>query len=254
MLRFASLGSGSRGNAALVASDNFLLMIDCGFSLVETERRLARLGVSPEQMDAILVTHEHADHINGVGKLARRHGTPVWMTRGTHRVWKDPKVPELQFINPHQNFELGDIGIQPYPVPHDACEPCQFVLSSKGKRLGVLSDTGHITKHICAQLDGCDALLLECNHDPEMLANGPYAQHLKQRVGGPLGHLSNGQAAELLGRIGLDAIQHIAITHISETNNTPELAHAAIAAVVKNDLDRITLADQDHGLAWTEIN
>ncbi len=253
MLRFASLGSGSRGNCALVASDSFLVMIDCGFSRIETEKRLARLDVCPEQIDAILVTHEHADHIAGVGKLARRYGTSVWMTRGTQRAWKDANVPELHFINPHQGFSLGNIDVQPYPVPHDACEPCQFVLSNQGQRLGVLSDTGRITPHICEQLDGCDALLLECNHDPDMLANGPYAQHLKQRVGGPLGHLSNGQSADLLTRLSLNAVQHIAITHISETNNTPDLAHAAVASVLEDGLERITLADQDNGLTWMEI-
>lgn len=254
MLRFASLGSGSRGNAALVASDDFLIMVDCGFSLAETQRRLERFEVSPEQVDAILVTHEHADHINGVGKFARRHGTSVWMTRGTHRVWKDPKVPEINFINPLQGFSLGDMTIQPYPVPHDAREPCQFVLGSQGKRLGILSDTGRITPHICEQLQGCDGLLLECNHDPQMLANGPYAEYLKQRVAGPLGHLSNAQSAELLGRLDLNGVQQIAITHISETNNTPDLVKAAITPVVKDDLQRITLANQDHGLAWTELH
>jgi phosphoribosyl 1,2-cyclic phosphodiesterase len=254
MLRFASLGSGSRGNAALVASADFLVLIDCGFSLAETQRRLERFDIAPEQVDAILVTHEHGDHIAGVGKFARRHGTSVWMTRGTHRVWKDSNVPELHFINPLQGFSLGDMNIQPYPVPHDAREPCQFVVSSGGRRLGILSDTGRITPHICEQLQGCDGLLLECNHDPQMLADGPYAEHLKQRVGGPLGHLSNAQSADLLSRLDLTAVQQIAITHISETNNTPELVRAAIAPVVKDALERITLADQDHGLAWTELH
>lgn len=253
MLRFASLGSGSRGNAALVASGSTLLMIDCGFSLAETERRLARWEVAAEQIDAILVTHEHGDHIAGVGKLARRYGTTVFMTHGTHRAWKDARVPDVQFVNPHTSFTVGDIDVQPYPVPHDACEPCQFVLGNNGHKLGILSDAGTITPHICEQLDGCDALLLECNHDVDMLANGPYAQALKQRVGGPLGHLSNAQSAGLIGRLETAAMQHIAVTHISETNNTPELAQAALAGALGDNLERITLADQDNGLPWMEI-
>lgn len=254
MLRFALLGSGSRGNAALVASQKTLLMVDCGFSLTETERRLARLGVSAEDIDATLVTHEHSDHIAGVGKLARRYGMPVWMTHGTHRACKDRNVPGLAFVNPHQSFAIGDIEIQPYPVPHDAHEPCQYVFSHRGQRLGVLSDSGAITPHICEQLGGCDALLLECNHDPDMLASGPYSMTLKQRVAGPLGHLSNSQSASLLMKLDTDAMQHIAITHISETNNTPALARAAVASALDQHPARISLADQDNGLPWTEIH
>lgn len=253
MIRFALLGSGSRGNAALVAGGDTLVMIDCGFSLAETTRRMQTLGVSPEQVDAILVTHEHNDHIAGVGKFVRRYGTEVWMTHGTRRVWKDAAVPEIRMINPHLAFRLGEFEVQPYPVPHDACEPCQFVLKTAGRRIGILSDAGSITPHICEQLNGCDALLLECNHDPQMLAQGPYAESLKQRVAGPWGHLSNQQAAGLLAQLEVAALQHLAVTHISETNNTPELAHAAVAATLDGMPGRIVLANQESGLPWTEI-
>lgn len=253
-IRFASLGSGSRGNAALVAVNGSLIMIDCGFSAAEAVRRMARLDVAPEDVDAILVTHEHTDHVAGVAKFARRHGTAVYMTHGTARACKDTQVPELHRINPHEAFTVGDFHVQPYPVPHDACEPCQFVISAGKQRLGVLSDAGCVTPHMRAQLDRCDALLLECNHDIEMLANGPYAPVLKQRVGSHLGHLNNMQSADLLAKLQTQSLQHIAVTHISEVNNRPELAHAAMAQALGEGLERITLADQGSGLPWMEIH
>lgn len=254
-IRFASLGSGSRGNAALVAANGTLLMIDCGFSAAEAARRMQRLNVDPQDLGAILVTHEHADHIAGVAKFARRYGTPIYMTHGTARACKDTGVPALNLINPHEGFAVGDFSVQPYPVPHDACEPCQYVLGYGKLRLGVLSDAGCITPHICEQLDGCDGLLLECNHDVDMLAQGPYTPALKRRVGGNMGHLSNAQAADLLGRLKTTAaLQQLAVTHISEINNTPELAHATMRQVLGTELERITLADQGNGLPWMELH
>lgn len=248
------LGSGSRGNATLVASRNCMVMIDCGFSLAESTRRLSRLGVEPEQLDAVLVTHEHSDHISGVGKLARRYGLAVWMTRGTQRVWKDELAARAEAVSPHCGFSIGDIEVQPFPVPHDACEPCQYVLEHQGKKLGILSDAGKITPHICAQLDGCDALLLECNHDPDMLANGPYPPALKERVAGSLGHLSNRQSAALLQRLTTTSLQQLVLTHISEKNNTPGLARAAGESGLGEGFERIVVADQDHGVGWMEIH
>ncbi|MGH8454138.1 MAG: MBL fold metallo-hydrolase, partial [Nevskiales bacterium] len=247
-MRFAYLGSGSRGNAALIQAGATTLMVDCGFSLADSERRLARLGVNPGSLSAIVVTHEHGDHINGVARLACKYRIPVWLTHGTHAGWPGNNVPLLGFCSAHTAFTVGDIEVQPYPVPHDAREPCQFVLSDGARRVGVLSDAGHITPHIRASLSGCHALLVECNHDPEMLANGPYTESLKQRVGGPLGHLSNGQTADLLREIDLTQLQHLVVAHISETNNTPALARAAVAAAMNCAEDWIAIADQDQGL------
>jgi phosphoribosyl 1,2-cyclic phosphodiesterase len=252
-VRFAYLGSGSRGNAALIQAGGTTLMLDCGFSLAETERRLQRAGVEPSALGAIVVTHEHSDHLNGVARLARKYRIPVWMTRGTHAAWGDSDVPVLEFCCTHTPFALGDIGLSPYPVPHDAREPCQFVFSDGRRRIGVLSDAGHITPHIRASLGGCDALLLECNHDPGLLAAGPYPDSLKQRVGGPLGHLSNGQAAALLGEIETGRLQHMVVAHISETNNRPALARAAVAGALNCAEDWIAVADQDAGLEWREV-
>jgi phosphoribosyl 1,2-cyclic phosphodiesterase len=252
-VRFAYLGSGSRGNAALIQAGGTTLMLDCGFSLAETERRLLRLEVAPQALDAIIVTHEHADHLSGVARLARKYGIPVWLTHGTHAAWTDADAPTVKFCCAHTPFALGDIELFPYPVPHDAREPCQFVFSDGRCRVGVLSDAGHVTPHVRASLSGCDALLLECNHDPDMLAAGPYPERLKARVGGPLGHLSNGQAAALLGEIDLGKLQHMVVAHISETNNRPELARAAVAGALNCARDWVEVADQDQGLGWREV-
>ncbi len=237
----------------MVAAGETLLMIDCGFSTTEAQKRLLTLNVQPEQVTALLVTHEHGDHLNGVARFARRYGVPVWMTKGTYRAWKDKKVPEIEFINVHQAFSIGELTIRPYPVPHDACEPCQFVFEYQGRKVGVLSDVGTITPHICEQLDLCDALLVECNHDPVMLRDGPYAESLKVRVAGPLGHLSNGQTAELLSNIDTSLLQHLVIAHMSETNNTAELARNAVVNALGHDPDWLDIAPQDKAMAWKEI-
>jgi phosphoribosyl 1,2-cyclic phosphodiesterase len=252
-VKFAYLGSGSRGNAALIQAGGTTLMLDCGFSLAETERRLLRLGVAPQDLSAIVVTHEHADHLSGVARLARRHRIPVWMTHGTHAAWTGTDVPAVEFCCAHTPFTIGDIELHPYPVPHDAREPCQYVFSNRRRRIGVLSDAGHITSHIRASLTGCDALLVECNHDPDMLAQGPYPDSLKARVGGQLGHLSNGQTAALLGEIDITHLQHLVLAHISETNNTPTLARSTVAAALSCAEHWIAVADQGTGLDWREV-
>ena len=254
MLRFSSLGSGSRGNATLVEAGQTCVMVDCGFSVIETRRRLARLGKEPADLDGILVTHEHSDHISGVAALARRFDIPVWMTAGTSVVHADTDIPCLDWFNGHQELSIGDLHITPFPVPHDAREPCQFVFSDGAVRLGVLTDTGSITGHIRQVLDGCDALLLECNHDTDMLADGPYPAMLKRRVGGHLGHLSNAQAAELLSSIDTSALKHLAIAHLSDKNNRPDLARAALAQALNCAPDWIAVADQAAGLEWRQID
>lgn len=252
-MRFSYLGSGSRGNAALIQVGETVLMVDCGFTLAESERRLRRAGVAPEALTAILVTHEHADHIGGVALLARKYGIPVWMTHGTHRAWLDPLVPRLGFCSAHASFAVGNIEVQPYPVPHDAREPCQFVFSDGQRRVGILSDAGHVTAHMRESLSGCEALLVECNHDPEMLLRGPYPAALKARVGGPLGHLSNQQTAQMLAELDRSRLQQLVVAHISEVNNRPTLARAALAAALDCAEDWIAVAEQDRGLDWREV-
>ena len=252
-MQFASLGSGSRGNATLIEAGTTLLLVDCGFSCSETERRMARLGRTPEQLTAILVTHEHGDHLRGVPTVARKYALPVWLTRGTCLMLQDNHLPVRQHLDGQTRVALDDLEIQPFTVPHDAREPCQFVFGDGNRRLGLLTDTGRITAHIRNCLDGCDALLLECNHDTGMLAQGPYPASLKQRVGGPQGHLSNSQAGELLEDIDTSRLQHVVAAHLSECNNRPDLARASLADALHCTSDWIGIAGQDDGLEWRTI-
>jgi phosphoribosyl 1,2-cyclic phosphodiesterase len=226
-LRFGSLGSGSEGNALIVEVKSIVgttrIMMDCGFGLAETERRLARLGLLPSDLDGIAVTHEHSDHIGGVARFARKHCIPVWLTHGT-----------------------------PYYVPHDANEPVQYVFSDGDKRLGVLTDTGTLTTHIEETLSGCNALVLECNHDLDMLMNGPYPASLKRRVAGRFGHLDNATSAQLLTRIDCTKLTHLFAAHLSSSNNLPSLARLALAGAMNCELDWIGIAEQELGFDWRD--
>jgi phosphoribosyl 1,2-cyclic phosphodiesterase len=252
-VRFASLGSGSRGNATLIEAGRTRVLVDCGFSIRETERRLARLGTGAGELDALLVTHEHGDHVRGIPALARKYRLPVWLTRGTWHVLRDRDLPDVRHCDGHTTFAIGDLHVAPFTVPHDAREPCQFVFGDGARRLGVITDTGRLTPHIVTCLDRCDALILECNHDARMLAEGPYPAVLKQRVGGPLGHLSNCQAGALLGELDTSRLQHLVAAHLSDSNNRPALARAALGGALGCAADWIAVAGQDEGLGWRAI-
>lgn len=253
MMRFASLGSGSRGNANLVVSNNTILLVDCGFTVKETEIRLALAGIDPHDIDAILVTHEHGDHIRGVGALSRKYQIPTMMTHGTAQHDGLGRLPQLHIINCQREFVVGDIAITPVIVPHDAREPCQFVFQCAKRRLGLLTDLGTVTPHVVDSYRHCDALMLECNHDSNMLAMGPYPVSLKRRVGGQWGHLNNRQSAGLLEQIETARLQHLVISHISETNNTAELALAAVLSRVSSG-QPVLLATQNTGFDWLAVN
>lgn len=254
-MRFALLGSGSEGNALVVEIGQTRVLMDCGFSLTEAQARLSRLGLAPEQLNGIVVTHEHGDHIGGVARLARKFSLPVFLTHGTLRSQNGSfaGLPEVIEISPHLAFSVGEVCVQPYPVPHDASEPVQYVFSDGERRLGVLTDAGCSTPHIEATLSGCDALVLECNHDTDMLAHGEYPQHLKKRVGGRFGHLNNSEAGALLARLDNRKLQHIVAAHLSHKNNTRELAVSALTRALSCTEDKITVATQDEGLNWCEI-
>lgn len=252
-MRFALLGSGSRGNAALVCTGQTQVLLDCGLGLSETERRMAGLGFCLSDLHAVVVTHEHSDHIGGVASLVRRYGISVWMTRGTLRAWRDPVDHAVNTVDPHTPFAIRDLDIQPYPVPHDAEEPCQYVFFDGQFRLGVCSDAGNVTPHMRTMLSGCDALLLEFNHDIGMLWSGPYPTHLKQRVAGRFGHLSNGQAGELLESIDCSRLQRLVLTHLSQYNNTPDLALTAAYQTGCCDPRHIACASQQQGIDWCEL-
>ncbi len=256
-MRFASLGSGSAGNALVVEAGATRLMLDCGFGTRETVTRLARLGLDPEQISGILVTHEHDDHAGGAFKFAAKFGINVWVTHGTLRNAKryipDNSNAAIQVIDSHTPFSIGDIEVHPFPVPHDAGEPVQYVFHDGARKLGVLTDTGTSTPHIETMLGGCDALALECNHDLDMLMNGAYAWPLKQRISGRYGHLDNDTAAGLLGRLGNDKLQHIVALHLSEKNNTPELAGQALASALGCTMEWVGIANQEFGFDWRQV-
>ena len=221
----------------------------------ETEKRLGRLGLTPADLAAILITHEHDDHAGGVARLARRYEIPVYLTYGTFTAMgaQGAMIPQLTLIDAHFPFAVGDLEIHPYPVPHDAREPSQFVFSDGDNRLGLLTDAGAGTPHIERMLSGIDALVLECNHDIELLMNGPYPPSLKRRISGRLGHLDNATAARIVGDIDCTRLQHFIAAHLSARNNTPELARSAMGQALGCEESWICIATQAEGFAWREI-
>jgi phosphoribosyl 1,2-cyclic phosphodiesterase len=252
-VRFASLGSGSQGNGLVVEARATRILIDCGFSVEETERRLARLGFLPADLAGIVVTHEHGDHADGCLPFASRHGLRVWMTYGTSRAIAEPAAEGVVLFDSHAPFAIGDLEVCPFPVPHDAREPVQLVVTDGAMRLGVLTDVGTPTRHIEASLSGCAGLVLECNYDPDLLAAGPYPQWLKARIAGPLGHLANEAAAALLAAIDRSRLRHLIAAHLSQTNNSPGLATAALARVLGCAPEEVLVADQARGFEWLEL-
>jgi phosphoribosyl 1,2-cyclic phosphodiesterase len=252
-MRFASLGSGSRGNGSLVQAGRTCVLVDCGFSLRDTERRLARLGCAAAELSAILVTHEHSDHARGVAALASQYDVPVWMTHGTWSQVRADFTVQPRLFDVSQEFAIGDLHVAPYPVPHDAREPAQFVFSDGGRRLGLLTDAGCGTPHIERHLGNCHALMLECNHELDLLLRGSYPPSLVERIRGPWGHLSNAQAAEVLARLDHSRLQHVIAMHLSEKHNTPERARASLGAVLGCADEWIGVADQDDGLDWRQV-
>ena len=250
-MRFASLGSGSRGNALLVEAGRTRVMLDCGFPFAETVMRLQRLGCCAEDIDAIVVTHEHDDHIGGVARFAARVGIPVYLTPGTLSA-VGPRFEDVQCrcFDPHAPFKLGDLTIDPFPVPHDAREPAQVVFDDGCHRLGVLTDVGVPTAHIRSMLSGCSALVLECNYDATLLREGPYPPSLKARIGSRFGHLRNDDAAELLSALDRSRLRHVVGAHLSETNNDPELVKGLLVQALGDAPVAVSVAHQDRGFDW----
>ena len=253
-MRFACLGSGSKGNAWLIESGSTRVMLDCGFGLAETIRRLGRLDLDASDVTAIVVTHEHSDHVKGVLPFARKFGCPVWLSHGT-RVMLDTvgDADACKVIDGLDCFEIGDLSLQPFPVPHDAREPVQYVVSDGATRWALLTDLGHVTSHVAAMLDGCDALALECNHDLAMLRNGNYPRALKTRILGRYGHLDNDAAADLLAGLDKSRLKYVIAAHLSAENNTPGLARSALAGALGCEPEWVGVADQQAGLDWRAI-
>lgn len=257
-MRFASLGSGSEGNALLISAcsgaTRTTVMLDCGFGIRETERRLERLGMAPSELAGIVVTHEHKDHVGGVFKFARRHRIPVWLTYGTlQAVSRDSHGVAIELCRDGDRLAIGDLELAPYTVPHDAREPVQYVASDGAARLGVLTDAGQSTPHLVAALAACNALVLECNHDRGMLANSSYPASLKARIGGAYGHLSNDTAMEILSALDRSRLSKVVGAHLSQQNNTPELARQALEAALAGESPEIMIACQAEGFDWIDI-
>jgi phosphoribosyl 1,2-cyclic phosphodiesterase len=261
LLRFASLSSGSKGNCLVVEARGSIgatrVLIDCGLTLRDTERRLARLGLEPRELSAILVTHEHGDHACGVFDFAAAHGIAVCLTFGTLTALKEEgKVLDgvkTRVVNGREAFAVDAVEVRPFTVPHDAREPVQYVLSDGASRVGVLTDIGASTAHVEQTLSGLDALVLECNYDADLLWGGAYPKWLKQRIAGPFGHLDNRQSEKLLGALDRSRLKHVIGAHLSEQNNRPELARAALARAMGCEESWIGLATQEDGFGWRDL-
>lgn len=255
-LRFKSLGSGSSGNATVIQARSGTgvahLLVDCGLGIREMDKRLARAGMMADQIDAIFVTHEHGDHIGCARQLALRERIPVYMSEGTYAAIGQPDLDGLlRVAGDGVAFAVGDLLVRPFTVPHDAREPLQLTCTDGDVRLGVVTDLGHVTAHVQQELAGCATLLLECNHDEAMLAASSYPAFLKRRVGGAYGHLANSAAAALAqALLAAGALRQVVAAHLSEQNNTPELARAAVAVALGWDPAAIQVADGPSGSDW----
>ncbi len=230
------------------------LLIDCGFTLKQTVLRLNRLGLEPDALSAILVTHEHSDHINGVAVLARRFNLPVYMTRGTQDgIRGDWGGVEVRPLPAGAAFQVGSVQVTSVPVPHDAREPVQYVAQARGCRIGVLTDTGHVPASVLAAYQNCQGLLVESNHDPDMLRSGPYPAYLQRRVGGDRGHLNNEQALSFIEKVAIPAGSRVLVGHISDKNNCPDLLHRLLQPL-ESRLPLLGLATQTHGSPWVSLS
>ena len=255
MIRFKSLGSGSTGNATVIQARGdgapSHLLVDCGLGIRELDKRLGAAGMLAEQIDAIFITHEHADHIGCARSLAVRERIPVYMSAGTWAALGQPDFGgHLRLAADGVEFSVGGLQVRPFTVPHDAREPLQLSCTDGAVRLGVLTDLGHASLHVEQELAGCATLLLECNHDEAMLRDGPYPWFLKKRVGGDWGHLANSAAAALAqALLAAGKLRQVMAAHLSEQNNKPELAQAALEQALGSAAE-IHIADGASGSGW----
>ncbi len=289
MMRMTVLASGSKGNSTVIASSTTRILVDAGLSCRELIKRMKAAGEDPAALDAILITHEHQDHVQGLAVTARRLGTPVYLTEPTHRAWvrwltpgkrityaewleqrraqaaapalepdeeereaaeealnepngtaeRDPAwIPAIEYFQSGNCFRIGDIAVTPFTIPHDAVDPVGFVFEVEDVRMGVVTDLGYVPSNLCMHLRGCDVLMLESNHDLDMLRDGPYPWAVKQRVMSRVGHLSNAAAAEFLAKSYDGRATYVVLAHLSESNNLPELARMAAEGALR---DRMSL-------------
>ena len=266
MLRFRSLASGSAGNATLLeaadgaASPPVRLLVDCGLSIRQIERRLQAAGVGITDIDALFITHEHSDHLGQALPLALRAGIPVWASQGT---WDaalaladaslvQTIAPLMRIARDREPIAIGSLLIEPFSVPHDTREPLQLRASDGARRLGILTDLGHAAPHAIDMLRGCQALLLESNHDPDLLERSSYPPFLKRRILGPNGHLSNAQAQQVLAQLKHPGLTTVVAAHLSERNNRPEWVQAGWAGTLGCAPHEVRVANRQ-GLDWIQV-
>lgn len=226
MIHFVSLLSGSSGNAAYISDGKTHILADCGASGKKIEQALNEINISPEDIDALLITHEHTDHIQGAGVLARRYKLPIYATAHTHRAMKIGSVSDelINEVSPDTTFEIGGIGITPFKIPHDASNPVGYTFTDGFEKAAIATDIGCMSEYILSHLYGCSQIILESNHDVEMLRLGPYPFPLKQRILSDVGHLSNEMAAKTALELVNHGTKHIMLGHLSIQNNLPEIA------------------------------
>ncbi|MFP3870456.1 MAG: MBL fold metallo-hydrolase [Syntrophobacteria bacterium] len=250
-MKICVLASGSRGNSVYIAGDRVRLVVDAGLSGQQTRSRLELIGVRAEDLDAIVVTHEHTDHIYGLGPLARRHGLCVYLNRATFSQLPDRvgKLDEKKEFITGRSFSIGDLTIHPFSVSHDAADPVGLTVAADGVKVGLCTDLGRGTRLVEHHLRDCDLLVLEANHDPEMLTEGPYPWAVKQRIKGKTGHLSNEESGVILAQVFSDRLQQVILAHLSEVTNSPEKVMQAFSGYLHRegwDHVRLSVASQDH--------
>ena len=245
-LAICMLASGSKGNATYISNGDTSILIDAGLSGVELQRRLAARDLAPEHLDAIIVTHEHSDHVQGVGVLSRRFRLPVYINRKTYRA--SPRLGRLHQTNSFEcgkTFHISNLTVHPFSISHDAEDPVGFTIGQNGATIAIATDLGIATSMVKEHLKHCSLLILEANHDSQMLENGPYPWPLKQRIKSRTGHLSNSSSKTLLEELQHENLQHVILAHLSEINNTPQLAFDEVAKAITRCSAKLSVADQD---------
>jgi phosphoribosyl 1,2-cyclic phosphodiesterase len=248
-VRVCVLGSGSKGNCTFLATEKTRLLVDAGLSCRETYARLAAIGEPPDGLDAVVITHEHTDHINGLRLLAQDSKLPIYITRPTYDAvnW-DARLQSFEHFAASDRFIIGDIEITPFPIPHDAVDPVAFTFDAQGIRISVVTDLGYVPEVVKQRVKGSHCLIFESNHDLEMLKVGPYPWYVKQRVMSRHGHLSNNATADFLAGDFDGAAQVLVLAHLSETNNHPEIARLsaeqALAQRLRRENTKLLLANQ----------